>query len=373
MVNGDGDSCADISLDQILSDYPNGKILNYNEWKKVCHQALIKNTTLETSPSGLHFHYTDYHPATTTTDNFSNSKSTIIKSTKTSSSSSRPVVLHIHGTPSTASVSHQVFADHFQNKFRWLALTRPGYLQTPLQYKNSNHEQAPQQQQNFITPTEQANYFAEFIRFKKLPAVHVHAWSGGGPTALHLASKYPELVSSLTLYCAVTKPWRASRIDPIEHLILTSKGQWLGYNLYQSQPHLFTALASYEMGISRRYCNQQAHIQKLLFLTLASASPAELHEAGIQNDIHQMKTFHFNDWKNIQCPVLILHSESDRQVSIRHSLWAKKNLPNADFFSIPDGGHVAHLAEEGPELIQKFQNFIMSDYSNQNPPLKKKF
>lgn len=369
MANSGGDSCADISLDQILSDYPIGKILNYNEWKKVCHQALLKNTRLEVTPNGLHFHYTDYHPATNSTHHPANDTSTTV----VPPSNMQPVVLHVHGTPSTAAVSHQVFADHFQNKFRWLALTRPGYLQTPLQYTNSNQEQTPQQPQNFITPAEQANYFAEFIRFKKLPAVHLHAWSGGAPTALHLAAKYPELVASLTLYCAVTQPWQVSRIDPIEHLILTSKGQWLGYNLYQTQPRLFTALASYEMGISRRYSNQHPHIQKLLFLTLVSASPAALHEAGIQNDIQQMKTFHFEAWKDIRCPVLILHSESDRQVSIRHSLWAKKNLPNADFFSIPDGGHVAHLAKQGPELIQKFQNFIMSDYSNQVPPLKKKF
>ena len=232
MANGNGDSCADISLDQILSDYPIGKILNYNEWKKVCHQALLKNTRLEVTPNGLHFHYTDYHPATNSTQHPANDTSTTV----VPPSNMQPVVLHVHGTPSTAAVSHQVFADHFNNKFRWLALTRPGYLQTPLQYTNSNQEQTPQQPQNFITPAEQANYFAEFIRFKKLPAVHLHAWSGGAPTALHLAAKYPELVASLTLYCAVTQPWQASRIDPIEHLILTSKGQWLGYNLYQTQP-----------------------------------------------------------------------------------------------------------------------------------------
>jgi hypothetical protein len=87
-----------------------------------------------------------------------------------------PAILIIHGT---LGGYDQGMAFVSQNPgFKSIAVSRPGYLRTPLQTGR--------------TPAEQADAFAALLDVLNIPRVAAVAISGGGPSALQFALRYPE-------------------------------------------------------------------------------------------------------------------------------------------------------------------------------------
>ena len=75
------------------------------------------------------------------------------------------------------------------NGYNYIAVSRPGYLQTPLKGNES--------------PEEQADLFAALLDELRIQKVIIIAISGGGYSALHFALRHPDRCQALIL-CSTT-------------------------------------------------------------------------------------------------------------------------------------------------------------------------
>lgn len=107
-----------------------------------------------------------------------------------------PVVLSIHGVMGGydfgLGIAQMVELD--QAGFRILSVSRPGYLNTPLQENN-------------LTPADQADLYAALLDHLDIQSVALIAVSGGGPSALEFANRYPERVWGIIMAIAITHQW----------------------------------------------------------------------------------------------------------------------------------------------------------------------
>ena len=76
-------------------------------------------------------------------------------------------------------------------QFRPIAVSRPGYLRTPLEAG--------------ATPEEQADAFAALLDSLAIDRVPIIGISGGGPPALQFALRHPQRCTAVVLICAVTQ------------------------------------------------------------------------------------------------------------------------------------------------------------------------
>ena len=93
---------------------------------------------------------------------------------------------------------------------RWIAVSRPGYLRTPLGADPS--------------PARQADLFAALLDSLGVESVVVLAVSGGVPPALKLADRHPERVAGLR--------WCSSPVSPSRSTPSTGVPDWVGPALF---------------------------------------------------------------------------------------------------------------------------------------------
>ncbi len=96
-----------------------------------------------------------------------------------------PVVLALHGAMGGYDQAHLLARTVAEPGYRFLALSRPGYLGSPISLGR--------------TPEEQANLYAEMLDVLGLQRVAVIAISGGGPSAMHFALRHPDRCWGLVL------------------------------------------------------------------------------------------------------------------------------------------------------------------------------
>ena len=108
-------------------------------------------------------------------------------------------ILRIHGSP--GGYDHSIIGAQARPQdiagFQVIAVSRPGYLRTPLS--------------SGATPAEQADLYAALLDEMGIERVFVHGISGGGPSALHFAAKYPQRTIGLVLVVPFLQSTQAYR------------------------------------------------------------------------------------------------------------------------------------------------------------------
>lgn len=94
-------------------------------------------------------------------------------------------VLLVHGSPGGVDAARMMGRFLPIDRYRTIALSRPGYLRTPLSATDSSIDH-------------EAHLLAAVLDFVGVERVGVLAWSGGGPPAYRLASCTP---SGSLLWC----------------------------------------------------------------------------------------------------------------------------------------------------------------------------
>jgi len=113
-------------------------------------------------------------------------------------------VLAIHGAMGGYDQSWCLAATVGPNDRRYLCVSRPGYLGTPLG--------------SCSTPALQADLHAALLDSLGIPKVDIMAISGGGPSALEFALRHPDRLGRLMLFSTITTPMK-SRIPMSFHLL----------------------------------------------------------------------------------------------------------------------------------------------------------
>jgi len=243
-----------------------------------------------------------------------------------------PAILLIHGTPGGYDQSMDFVSKNLG--FKIIAVSRPGYLRTPLATGQ--------------TPAEQADAFAALLDVLDIPKVAVVAISNGGPSALQFALRHPERCWGLVLVCATTQPRTAvssSNSFDYEAMFLSSDFvQWIALKMpWTLMPEEFKGKFPTDEKM------------KLFFKISSSTAPISLRRAGVNNDRTQIKTMPIYPLENIRCPTLILHGTEDTLVPIADAEFAASKIPAAALVRFEKGGHfflITHKEEAEPKLVE---------------------
>lgn len=248
-----------------------------------------------------------------------------------------PAILAIHGSPGGYAIG-QDGAFWAQAGFRYLSLSRPGYLRTPVSVGK--------------TMEEQADAMAALLDALAIEKVTIIASSGGGPSGLQFALRHPERCSSLVLISAVVQQLEnndsgrraiaiesTSLVSWIFTTIITEKPEWVF-------PSLDPLLAP--NGDPRQY-------DEYIAISL-EALPFGPRRDGWLNDFEQMWQLPDYPLAEITCPTLIVHGLEDTQAPFRAAEHAAETIPNAEILKL-EGGHLAPIMQR-ETVMPKIADFL---------------
>jgi len=245
--------------------------------------------------------------------------------------------LYVHGSPGgydQALTDRHVRPDAFVD-LKTIAISRPGYLRTPLSSGK--------------TPAEQADLFAALLDEIDIDRVVVVAISGGGPAGLQFALRHPERTEGLVLIApAVTaqpdlryeNPTSASGTFMLD-VILWAGGRWLG-------PAMIPGLDKEDP--------KEVELARLL---ARSVIPLRSRTEGSVNDFDTLRTLGVESWplEQLTVPTLILHGNVDRNAPYEGAVTVAARIPNAELVTFDGIGHEISLTR-AREIDEEMHRFI---------------
>lgn len=232
-----------------------------------------------------------------------------------------PTVLVLHGSP--GGYDHGIAVTHLlaQSGFTFLSLSRPGYRRTPLSSGQ--------------TPEAQAELFAATLDALNISQVVVVALSGGGPSALQFALRFPHRCQGLLLICALAYAYTEEEgyrsLPPGQRLLKRLFNHLLNWDLVL---YLLSALI--------KRLPQGA--QSSEFIESLVMNPQ--HSSGYRNDMQQFATLPVYPFQDIVAPTLIVHGTADVDVPFRPAEELASALPHAQLVAIEGADHVSTLVSE---------------------------
>lgn len=230
-------------------------------------------------------------------------------------------------------------------QFRPIAVSRPGYLRTPLAAGAS--------------PEEQADAFAALLDSLAIDRVPTMGISGGGPPALQFALRHPHRCTAVVLICAVTQrlvlPRRAALASRFPAIATSSLANWLVSLLYHHFPAPIAqqAFTQFERSQAMPATNRRDALR-----LMATSVPVNPRYDGVMNDAAYLSTLAEYPLAQIQQPTLIIHGSADAVVPFAHAEFAASKIPNAKLIKQENGSHFSPFvrAKETRAAIEEFLN-----------------
>ncbi len=251
-----------------------------------------------------------------------------------------PVLLYIHGSPGGCDQNIEP-----TQKYRVLTPSRPGYRRTDISVGK--------------TPEQQADSFKALLDTLEIDKVFIMGVSGGGPSSMHFAAKYPEKTLGLILFEAVSFSQDFIKKDEalinswdfrlfIQLLLMSSFGNdRLAKIMLPNEKNRLRLLEKKENIV-------------LLKKIIWSIWPISIRRLGIKNDYKQFTNLNI-PYDKISSPVLILHGEDDINVDIEHARHANKAINHSSLYILKEADHMMH-ATHSEEIEKQIESFI-SNYS----------
>jgi pimeloyl-ACP methyl ester carboxylesterase len=210
-----------------------------------------------------------------------------------------------------------------------IAVSRPGYLGTPLSIGES--------------PEVQADLFADILDALRIDAADVMAISAGGPSAIEFAVRYPARCRSLVLISACT-----GRLEvhlPIQVRALRFMARWPGLvaailrRLARHPEKMASWLISDPKACAaiRSDPESRALLIELQRDILARLAPRMI---GTEHDLRLMGVMADLPLERVTVPVLALHGTADEIVSFSHAVAVGTRVRGAQVVAIEGGEHV---------------------------------
>ena len=247
-----------------------------------------------------------------------------------------PVLLYIHGSPGGCDQNIEP-----TKKYRVLTPSRPGYRRTDISVGK--------------TPEQQADSFKALLDTLEIDQVFIMGVSGGGPSSMHFAAKYPEKTLGLILFEAVS--FSQDFIKKDEALI----NSW-DYRLF-IQLLLMSSFGNDRLAkmMLPNEKNRLRLLEKkenivLLKKIIWSIWPMSIRRLGIENDYKQFTNLNI-PYDKISSPVLILHGDDDINVDIEHARHANKAINHSSLYILKEADHMMH-ATHSEEIEKQIESFI---------------
>lgn len=222
--------------------------------------------------------------------------------------------------------------------FSLLAVSRPGYLGTPLSLGR--------------TPSEQADLYAALLDARGIDRTLAAAVSAGGPSAIEFALRHPDRCAGLILASApnasmagsaqslsrIRRVASSARIPGLLPILRWRAGQDPQATIARAVPdtRLRAGLLAHGEARALLVAVQQGAMKALSRRLPGTRHDTELFSAIAPLPLHRLAV-----------PVLAIHATDDPVVDVTHAQRVLGEAPFAKGLVVPDGGHVAlfvHLA-----------------------------
>lgn len=260
-----------------------------------------------------------------------------------------PAVLLIHGC--AGGYQQGLIAARLANgqRFKFIALSRPGYLRTPLRVGG--------------TPESQADAYAALLDALGIPKAAIIGISGGAPSALQFALRHPERCWALATLCGISQRLSQAEVrrcmSPLRRILFTMDlVSGLARNLVlmvaQKWQSMLATRISGIQDYEAQVLNKQENLDLILEL-LRSCRRISLPKAGLWNDMSQLSTMPSYPLESITAPTLVLYGSRDGVVSFAHASFIANTVPNTTLIAVKGGGHLffaTHRQQVVPAVIE---------------------
>lgn len=241
-----------------------------------------------------------------------------------------PVVVALHGAMGGYDQS-LILAQTIGNAgYRYIAMSRPGYLGTPMSSGQ--------------TPEQQGDLIATLLDNLGIARAGVIAVSGGGPSAVQFGLRHSDQCAGLVLVSTC-----ADKVDthiPFSFKVMKYLARWPWF------AKKFRKKAERDLeAVAKRSIRDPEILARTIkdaktwpiFSTMLLSTFDRMGQRldGTENDIETIRTATY-PLENLDVPVLIVHGTKDQLVQFEvHAKMYESRLPNAELLAVDGGEHVA--------------------------------
>ncbi len=242
-----------------------------------------------------------------------------------------PPILLIHGSGGGFDQGLELGQPLIERDFRVIAVSRFGYLRTPLPAVAS--------------PPAQADAHACLLDVLKLDRVAVIGGSAGAPSAMQLCLRHPERCSALVLLFPMAfapHPSGQPEPKPSALMLLVMKTTLHSDFLFWAATKvardtlLKTILATPPEVFREAPAEEQARALQVMQHIL----PISRRETGIWNDATVSPALPRYDLERIHIPTLLIAAEDDLYGTFPRARYTAEHISGARFVGFPTGGHL---------------------------------
>lgn len=205
--------------------------------------------------------------------------------------------------------------------YRFLSVSRPGYLRTPLS--------------SGVTFEEQADLLAELLDALAVGQAVVVGMSAGGPIALQFALRHPGRCRGLLMMSAASQ--RTAALPPfLQRMIGLFKVSDFIFWLVMFTP----IFALIDRGKMSSLVANDPIKKALLRAVLASMFPFSRRVDGALNDLQRIAELPDLSLAQIRCPTLVAHADTDTIVPYRQAQYTANSIPGAELLTIKGADHL---------------------------------
>ncbi len=261
------------------------------------------------------------------------------------SKGSGAVILVMHGMSQDCNADAG-YGAFIKAGFSILTPSRPGYGRTPASVGN--------------TPEKAAEAMVALLDYMKIQEANVMAVSGGGPTAIFLASNHPERVRRLALVSAMSMPWQdKARYETVKKFY--GKSFTVMWSMLALSSLLFprmTAKRTISLFSTHDPNDFMNHVSKEDIKSLLRLYRTKAYTEGPLIDLtNQPEASVLN---RIKAPTLVAHSKEDRSVGFDNAEYSAQNIESAELFISPTWSHFPWLGPHSDEELNKVIGFFKS-------------
>ncbi len=226
-----------------------------------------------------------------------------------------PAVLIAHGSPGGYDQGF-AFAKLLRcDTHTCIAVSRPGYMRTPLT--------------SGATPEEQADLYAALLDALDIEQATIIGISGGGPSALQFALRQPQCCRGLVMISGVAQ--RYAELELKQALPLHRRYFKRIYDpLITSDPFLYLLLP-----LARLLPDKATTTDLLLSTTMY-----HMRKAGYENDMAQFARITSYPLERITAPTFVVHGTADDEVPFADAKLLARLVPNVKLLAIEGGRHL---------------------------------
>lgn len=263
-----------------------------------------------------------------------------------------PAVVSIHGAMGGYDQSILLAQTIAEAGYFFIAVSRPGYLGTPMTSGR--------------TPEEQADLFAALLDELVIDDTAIMAVSGGGPSAIHFALRHPDRCRGLVLVSTCSGPIEQNPPLMFKLTQLLARIPFFVSMMRRKvENNLEGALGrSIADPVILKRTIADPEVRPLVRDLLLSTYDRMVHRLpGTENDIRITREASYA-LEDISIPVLVVHGTEDRLVPFeQHAKQHESRIPGAELLALEDGEHVAIFThrDEVRTRVTQFLKTITSD------------